>query len=571
MDKQQVIQQARELVSEAELGQAIDLLQAFLQSELQYRPFLSRSVQIEAAYKRLRKEQAGGLVSYENAQIAYNQATNQFLSLLESLEKGEPPTDEATKPTPRWQFIFRSPKFRFALTILPLLAVALTVGVLFRQGYLGNGNERSYSRAPASDVPGEEPSPPEMKMEFSCPTFEPGAAFKVLLLPFFNPSGERPIPVQAQLRERLDDLARRYDLNLSSAILSGFPVQDYGVLNYRDAGRLGRRCAAKMIIWGRAEKVGASEGFIISTRFKYLGLSDSLQFTKLAWEGENELANIKAISAIDAESELTADIEQVILFALGVAAHQEGQYAVAADFLKQTTPTDSASALMRDMMLADAYLKMNRPQDALSYLDQVLQKDPDYWLALNNRGMLLLKNQDYYNAIEDFSKALKAKEDPNVRVARGKAFLESGHLKKAEDDLETVKKKDPSNKEALNLLEKTRKSMLEQRKIITESKQKLRSNPDDREALEKITDANLKLGNERAVRQLTAKGLKIDRSNPIFYISRIEALLAQGKRQEALKVLQEARRHGVSTEKIFEIKPSLRKALFPSPRPITQN
>ncbi len=569
MDKQQVITQARELVSEAELGSAIDLLQAFLKSELQYRPFLSRSVQIEAAYKKLRKEQASGLVSFENAQIAYNQATNQFLALLEALEKGELPVEER-KAEPRWQFIFRSPKFRLALTILPILAIALTVGVLFRQGYIGDGKGREFtSEPPNSKV---KTSPPEegAKMDFSCPAFEPGAAFKVLLLPFFNPSGAAPIPVQAQLRERLEELARRYDLNLSAAILTDFPVQDYGVLNYREAGRLGRRCAARLIIWGRAEKVGA-EGFIVSTRFKYLGASEGLQFTKLAWEGENELRNVRAISAIDAESELTADIEQVILFALGVAAHQEGQYAVAAEVLKQATPTDTSSALMRDMMLADAYLQMNQPEDALSYLDEVLQIHPDYWLALNNRGMLLLKNRDYYNAIEDFSKALKAKEDPNVRTARGKAFLESGHLKKAEEDLETVKKKDPANKEALNLLEKTRKSIAEQRKIITESKQKLRSNPDDPDALQRSADANLKLGNERAVRQLTAKGLKIDRSNPKFYIPRIEALLAEGKRQEALKVLQEARRNGVSAEKIFEINPALRKALFPTPRPISQN
>ena len=97
---------------------------------------------------------------------------------------------------------------------------------------------------------------------------------------------------------------------------------------------------------------------------------------------------------------------------------------------------------------------LDRPTEALSYLNQAIDIDPNNTKALSNRGALYFnKLKDYQRALGDFNRAIEV--DANFGMAyfnRANCYLVLG---------DKVKAKENANK-ALQLGVKVPKSLLDQ-------------------------------------------------------------------------------------------------------------
>ncbi|MBK8490841.1 MAG: tetratricopeptide repeat protein [Saprospirales bacterium] len=103
--------------------------------------------------------------------------------------------------------------------------------------------------------------------------------------------------------------------------------------------------------------------------------------------------------------------------------------------------------LLTQMVLADSYLATQQPEKAMASYDRVLEVHPDYTLARNNRGFLLLRDKKLDEAVLDFSNIIARQPDnKEALTARAAAYTELRETQKAETDFSKVRRIDPEAK-----------------------------------------------------------------------------------------------------------------------------
>jgi len=536
MDKLILLSQARELISEAETGRALDLVEAFLKSEKRYNTLYREALHLSAQFNKTKRDEERQVISFENAKLSYNQVSNNLLNLLEYIENDDlRPRALVSAPTGGWQGVYQSHKWLFLLglpsLVLSIVALVLILkyGNLLKGGTSGNGNG---SVAQMDD----------------CTVSFPDSTLNILLLPFFRPTADA-ISVEGLILERLEDVSERLGLKTEVKLCPEF--QPIALLNFPDADVIGRRNKAGMIIWGRAEK--GRELNVIKTRYKYLGESDTLEFSRLKWQGEKQVTSDKILSILTSQGELTEDIEATVMLALGLFADQTGNKNAAMIAFQNTQTTDSAGIFVKNMMLADAYIESNQPEKALASLDTLLKTHPDYWLGRNNRAVLRIQSGDNLGAIEDLSAALaKRPTDPDMLLARGTAYEQSEQLYPARADFEKFVKENPER--ATEVQEKLQRANLKIQRLETVVKQ-TQDKPQrslTRSDLVAAADASRQLGDTRQSSQLVAKGLELAPDNPKLISIQIENLLKEKRTAEAQTVLKNATDRGVKKADITQ-------------------
>ena len=84
------------------------------------------------------------------------------------------------------------------------------------------------------------------------------------------------------------------------------------------------------------------------------------------------------------------------------------------------------------LILANIYEDKNRPDDAIDNLNKAIKKDPKFYKAYYNLGLIFMKKQIYSMAEENFELAVKYnKESPYALYNLGCAQLKLGEYSKA--------------------------------------------------------------------------------------------------------------------------------------------
>ena len=528
MDKFELIEKAKGRIGASDLGGALDLVKNHLQTDRKYRRLYDESVRLLGAFNKTIKDDTGGLISFDNARVNYNQVTDGLLQLLRYIEEGDlNPAALQAPPTPV-QSYYQSHKWQVLLALPSLLiAIVVLVWVLQNDG----------TNAPIEND--------EITVA-DCP-FDEARDFNIMLLHFYLPAGADLKP-EGLIAEKLESFCAQNKIGARVEILKK-PEKPDRLVDYSVANDLGKLCLARMVIWGRAEKNGTKTE--VKTRYRYLGKQGDIAFSQIKWQGENQIGAEQTLSSLVTQGELFEDVEKVILLVQGIIASDANQPQLALDNLEKLDTKDSTALLMKGMVQAENHLKQGDDKKALNAYDKVLETHPNYWLALNNRGVLEMQAGENLQAIEDLSVALtKRPDDPNMLLALGKAYENSEQLLPAKAAYEKViALKSDNAPQAIRLLEATKIKIIKNEDAIRRIERKDVSRRTIRDTIA-LLDANRNLGqNDRTTSLLT--NIKLIRpSDPALVAREVETLLRQRNEEAAKKVMADAIKKGMKKEDI---------------------
>jgi tetratricopeptide (TPR) repeat protein len=492
MDKLQTIGAIKKLVSAGEIEAALNQLVAALEKDPPYEALCQAATQALAQYQRTKRDELLGVINFENAKLNYNQATNQVLTILDYWEEGRTELAPPVVPAPN----------RIWLYVGAGVLVLAIIGIVF----LTRINQE----------------PDSVQRLNACPEYDTASPFNVLIFRFLA-FGDKPQRVHQGIRQRLGKLKDQHNLNMDIGI-----YQDQGddqILpdNNADATKIAESCKAKLVIYG-TEESQSNGANIVTTRYKFLNLGEQFQFTKLRINERTEIDTIPSISSITTSGQITGNIEQNLLrILLGVVALENNQLDTAITLLKGAEPLDSASFMLRNMVLAEVFIKNGEPQQALSTYNNVLSQHPRYNFALENRAALLYRQGDYLAAIQDYNTRLEnSPGDINTLQQRGNAHLKAENLKEARQDLEKVHDEKPQDTAVTRQLLIVKQKMRQKEEIKENAERKLRLNPRDSKALTTKAEAAKSIGNYTESIQAAEQLIQQDPRNVTPYTTLIE-------------------------------------------------
>lgn len=526
MDKSQVLQQARDLASDAKQEEALELLLRFFGQDKRYRHLERKTRHVLAQYKRAERDAMLGVTDASSTQLAYNRVTQNVLQLADYLEAGELQPGRLSgeqKSTP-WGAI---------LGVLLALAVLGGVAWWFSQ----DGQEPPGATADDQAT--------------ACPEFPVNETFRILLFPFreLNDNSLRP---HLAIGDRLGKMKEQYGIrcgiryyNIDPEDLNLYPSTS------TDAAELGDDCRAQLVIWGSTEAAAGSA--IIQTRYRFLD-EEKLPLHKLTVKGNSQIDTVTTLSSIASQGTITSNIENSIKLLFGLIAHGSGNEPVAQRLLEESgVVQDSSAALVRDLVLADIYMNQRNPQMATALYDSVLSRHPDYWLALNNRGLLHYQKGQFAEAAADLSqmmdKADKKQAEPELLEVRADAYLKSGQLQSAKKDLQELKviRNKPSVDQKLD---EVNREIQKEERTKARADARLRVNPNDLKALQSKASASRKLGDYRASIQAAETVLRRDPKNVGAYLELLQTYREQSDTDKAEAVYRRAKKAGVDMSKL---------------------
>ena len=528
MDKNQLITEAKRLIGNADLETALNQVLAFLSSAAAYRHLHQEALLIQSQFKKAQRDESLGLVSSEQAKLSYSQTAQWLLRLLERLENDElAPAASAQRQK------------KLAPILLGTLALAIAVIAIWF--FLPSG----------ATTP---PEKPQLIGDTPCPAWPEQEAFNILLFPFqaLNDNTLRP---HIAISNRLAQLKDQYGIKCSIRFYS---VDEADPNSYpttsTDAGSIAAGCQAKLTIWGTAESVPGSA--IIRTNYKFLHDQGQLPLHRLTLTEKSEVDTVTTISSIATEGRLTQDIEESILLLFGLVAHEAGQHQAAIELLERYPAADSASSLVRGMVLADNYFANRQEEMAVKSYDAVLALHPDYFLARNNRGILYFHKEQYAEAAEDLSVAIEIQpENAELLQIRGDAFLRTEQLNRARQDFIRLRELRPESREAEQKIEEVERKIEVERRIKERAELDLRQNPTNLPALMQQAESAQKLGEyDQAIRSTEAI-LRREPQNAKAYAQLIQAYQSQGNLPLVERTLARAEAAGIRRNKLEEQAP----------------
>jgi tetratricopeptide (TPR) repeat protein len=530
MDKSQVLQQARDLASNAKQEEALELLLRFFAQDKQYRHLERKTRHVLAQYKRAERDAMLGVADASSTQLSYNRITQNVLQLADYLEAGELQPGRLSgeqKATP-WGAILAG-----------LLGLLVLGGAAW--WFLQDGQEPPAATA--------------VDQATACPEFPVNETFRILLFPFreLNDNSLRP---HIAIGDRLGAMKEQYGIrcgiryyDIDTDDLNQYPSTS------TDATNLGSKCQAQLVIWGSTEQAAGSA--IVQTRYHFLDEA-KLPLHKLTVKGESQIDTVKTLSSIASQGIITASIENSIKLLFGLIAHGSGNEPVAQQLLEESQDVqDSSAALTRDLVLADIYLNQRNQQMATARYDSVLSRHPDYSLALNNRALLYYQKGQFAEAAADLSQVMGKEEqaDPELLNIRADAYLKSEQLQQAKKDLKQLKTiRDLP--EVSRRLDEVDRQIKKEEQTKVKANARLRINPNDLNALQSKASASRRLGDYRTSIKAAEKMLQRDPKNPEAYAELIKAYREQSNTKQAKAVYERAKRAGVDMSKLSQQVPN---------------
>ena len=533
MDRLQFVSDIKQLLSAAETEQALEQLSVFLAQDEKYAALLNATIQAQAQLERTRKDEVRGTISFENAKLSYNQITDQALLILDYLEKNKLQFSTPAVPA--------KSKKSWIYAVVGIILIGFVGVFVLRK--INRQNDRTQGIR-------------------ACPAFEKTADFNILLLPYQPFPLNAPIGTHTAVRRRLGELNDRYNINASVGIYE-LDIADENSYpsNAKEASKLAEGCSANLVIWGTEERQG--DKTLVTTQYRFLNTDgDQFKLKKLKVDQRTEIDTVSSISSIATSGVITQNIEQTILLLFGVVAFESNHAQEAIDLLAKVEVTDSVGSLLQGMILAESYLAMNQNDKALESYDKVLEKHPNYWLALNNRGALYYQKGMYAEAVQDLSARLALNaNDLDATAMRGDAYLKTENYAKAKADWETVRKKTPDNTLATKQLQLLENKIEEQKLIQTNADRRLQENPNDLSALKQKAQASKNLGEYQTAVKTAEDILKKDPDNTEAFTTLLESFVELKKPEKVQETLNRIKNSNISKEQLIRKSPTINTLL----------
>ncbi len=529
MTKQQVVQTVKSNIAKADTPKALRELITFLEANRPYRSMGKVARLAQAKYEGAERDFTQGLIEKEDANLVYNAVNRTILQLVEDVEND---SFELSHYEPDMR---PNTGQRNITKILGGILLVLISGLGFW----------IYTSTTTTDPP-PLPPPPEL---LTCPPFTKNAEFNVLLLPF-QPDKTDELTPHITIKRRLASKSAEENLNTSIEIDTDY-FENHDTPGESEAVEAGNNCGAQMVIWGIWERVPT--GIIISTDFKYLGLTDQFGFQKLKLEGDGQIDTVFALSNIETQGHLTQDIEAIIDNYFGLIAGFSNQPQAAIESLEKGVPStkDTAAFLLNQMTLADSYLAIGDNQSAYNVYDNILKVQPDYGFARNNRGVLLYQKGRYVEAVEDLDVKLgKTPNDADALIVRANANIKLDELYKAEEDLERAKIIQPNKLQVESTSKVLKKKKAEKMKTIEAASNALKTNTNSLSALNNRAAAYESFGQHEMAIKDANRAIELSSKNSIAYETLIEAYANKKDTVKVNTILKQARQKGIKLKKI---------------------
>ncbi len=531
MDKLQVIENVKKLIGEGETERALEQLVAALEPEEQYEELYHAAIQAQSLFQRTKKDEGLGIISFDNAKLNYNQVINQVLNILDHLEEGK----TSFETTPKLVSKNR--------TWLYIGAGVLVIAVLGIFALRNNNGSK----------------PDVVQNLDSCPAYKTDSPFNVLLFRYLTVGGtQNSLQTHKLIQSRLGELRDQHQLNMDIGIFNDKGDNELLPVDVQTASNFAEGCRAKLVIFGTEEP--KTEGAIITTRYKFLDIGEQFQFVKLSINERTQVDTVTSISSIGTSGEVTGNIEQQLLqLLLGVVAYEANQIDQAIDLLQTAAPVDSGTFMLRNMVLADAYIKNGQTESALTTYDQVLVEHPNYNFALENRAALLYERGDYLAAIQDYNTRLEnSPGDISTLTQRGVAHLKAENLEEARQDLEKVRQENPEDSLVRGQLNLVRQKLKEKQEVKEEAEQELQQNPKDTKALIRKAEATKSLGDYEESIKTAEQLIRQDPKNVRAYTTLINIYTNLNMPDKAEEVRKKLLKNA-SKSKIIKEAPQIRE------------
>jgi hypothetical protein len=297
MISKSVFDNARELLSQGDTGQALDNLIAALEGSGGQPEALRTLRVVEANYNTARQKEQKGILSFPDAQRAYSQANDAILGVLDDLAAGRKPV--ASAPVSRRVWFVGG-------------GALLLVGVL-----LGWWLMRPPADVALKKTDSKEPA---------CPTFEP-QKFRVMLLPFQKLGGADSRPA-ASIQTRIRDLTARNDLPTDVEILLDKKFEE-STPDIEEARRLGKQCEADLVVWGQYEGFGG-DSVAVDVRYVFTEMPE--------WAGRTEFQGFRGVAALQSgKSEALRSLDDAIFSLCSAMAIHAGRLELAEKWMGKLT------------------------------------------------------------------------------------------------------------------------------------------------------------------------------------------------------------------------------------------
>ena len=213
------------------------------------------------------------------------------------------------------------------------------------------------------------------------------------------------------------------------------------------------------------------------------------------------------------------------------------------------------------MLLAEALIKQQRPNEALATLNEILKREPQYLPALRQRAEILLAQGAYNQAIQDLRTTLMATSATADKMVLANAYLQAKLPQEALGLYQQIVKEDPANLDAqrnlAGLLVETGKA----KEAIAQLEALLQAEPNNGLVRAQLAELYLVTSPEKALEQYSAAA-KLAPENPAHKIGMATALVKLRRFQEAVPLLRGVLDANPKGEIVYFAHTNLATALF---------
>lgn len=303
----QGFEQVEQLIRAGETGRALTLLGDLLKPYPDYTETLRLLSVLDGNFNRTRQQELKSVLSFQEAQLAYNKINDSLLALLGELKSGRKPAPAETPQSGNKNLI----RIAAVLVLLTLAAVS---------GYWLSRPKSQEDDAQKTD-----------KQSLVCPKFK-GLGRKILLLPFQRVSGADARP-ELLIRARIQSISSKNNFPLDVEIAPDFNVNDQNP-DANDALEFGRQCNTEMVVYGFYAGSGNSDAVQLDARFV---------LPKLNLEGGTGFQKLPEIVSIGT-SPAFRSIDDAVFSLCGMMALNAGNPELARKWLEKVEKKDARDA-----------------------------------------------------------------------------------------------------------------------------------------------------------------------------------------------------------------------------------
>jgi tetratricopeptide (TPR) repeat protein len=301
-------------------------------------------------------------------------------------------------------------------------------------------------------------------------SFQNNGKYNILLSSFRPYSEVKVANFEGAIFDRIESLGIEYTLPIEIIINKDINTEEKP-LSYQKAEIIGQATKANLLIWGNYEVPPSSDSTLINV--KYLTTDKLGETIYTTQKGETGAKSIYTLSSL-AQGQLTGNVEDIVLWALGIRACIEGEYKIARNFFKKITKQNKIKNSLLNQAIAETYIYGKQYDKALEALDKAIFETPNSLIALNNRATIYAELRKYELAIKDIEKA-------NTISSNDSILNKNQEIIRAELKLQQIliSKKNHRVQNSSNLKNKEKSSKVSLKKIKSNKEEEEEEEDDD--------------------------------------------------------------------------------------------